>query len=36
VGAFRGTRGGGEVKRYIKLDEEKECKLFSEGMKLSF
>jgi hypothetical protein len=36
VGAFRGVWGSGKEKRYIKLVEERECKLFGEGMKISF
>jgi len=31
VGAFKGARGGGEEKRYIKLAKEKECGLLAKG-----
>jgi hypothetical protein len=36
VGAFKGVRGGGKEKIYIKLAKEKEWGLFGKGMKLSF
>jgi hypothetical protein len=36
VGAFKGARGGGKEKKYIKLAKEKEWGLFGKGMKLSF
>ncbi len=31
VGAFKGAKGGGEKKRYIKLVEEKECGFLVKG-----
>ncbi len=31
VGVFKGVKGGGKEKRYIKMAEEKECELLARG-----